>query len=90
VARVLAALLIGTLAGLTGQVLLLALAVFVVAAAYEFLRARGAAALPARLVRAEGAAERGWNKVVFQVQMIRGLPVSSMSTTAVSWVAPDW
>ena len=38
-ARVLAALLIGALAGLTRQVLVLALAVFVVAAAYEFLRA---------------------------------------------------
>ena len=37
-ARVLAALLIGVLAGLARQVLVLALAVFVVAAAYEFLR----------------------------------------------------
>ena len=38
-ARVLAALFIGALAGLTRQVLVLALAVFVAAAAYEFLRA---------------------------------------------------
>ena len=38
-ARVLAALLIGVLAGLARQVLVLAVAVFVVAAAYEFLRA---------------------------------------------------
>jgi hypothetical protein len=40
-ARILAALLIGVLAGLTRQVLLLGAAVFVVAAAYEFLRALG-------------------------------------------------
>jgi uncharacterized membrane protein required for colicin V production len=40
-ARVLAALLVGVLAGLTRQVLLLAGAVFAVAAAYEFLRALG-------------------------------------------------
>jgi hypothetical protein len=38
-ARILTALLIGAVAGLTRQVLVLAVAVFVVAAAYEFLRA---------------------------------------------------
>jgi hypothetical protein len=40
-ARILAALLVGVLVGLTRQVLLLAVAVFAVAAAYEFLRALG-------------------------------------------------
>jgi hypothetical protein len=40
-ARILMALLIGAVAGLTRQVLVLAVAVFVVAAAYEFLRAPG-------------------------------------------------
>ena len=66
-ARVLAALLIGTLAGLTRQVALLALAVFAIAAAYEFLRAprpprpggRGAPVVAVWLVVGLGYVVRG-------------------------------
>jgi len=78
-ARVLAALLIGTLAGLTRQVLALAVAVFVVAAAYEYLRALGPGAPRGARVAAV------WVVVGFGYVIRGGL---GLSTAGLSWGSP--
>jgi hypothetical protein len=76
VARVLAALLIGVLTGLTRQVLLLAVAVFTVAAAYEFLRALGPGAPRGTRVAAV------WVVVGFGYVIRGGL---GLSTAGLAW-----
>jgi hypothetical protein len=75
-ARVLAASLVGVLAGLTRQVLLLAVAVFVVAAAYEFLRALGPGAPRGARVAAV------WVVVGFGYVIRGGL---GLSTAGLAW-----
>ena len=75
-ARILAAVLIGAVAGLTRQVLLLAVAVFAVAAAYEFLRALGPGAPRGARVAAV------WVVVGFGYVIRGGL---GLSTAGLAW-----